>query len=116
MSVIPRFLLRAIRFVLPESARDGLVGDLEELYPERHAETGGVMAACWLASQLVVVLVRYGPRRVNGPLEKPGHHGQPDDRHRAVPQKHASTYHLNPLVADRTVRIERSPSSLLEAR
>ena len=63
MAMYPRLLFRLMRVVLPESVRDSLVGDLQELYPEHRAAAGRWAAGLWLTSQVGVVLARYGPRR-----------------------------------------------------
>jgi predicted permease len=65
-------LFRLLRLVLPESIRDGLVGDLEELYPERRAASGRLVAGLWLISQVAMVLARYGPRRAKAMMNGNG--------------------------------------------
>jgi putative ABC transport system permease protein len=64
MPAYAQWLIRILRMTLPESVRDGLVGDLEELYPERVASAGGSRAGVWLAGQVVLSSIQYGPRRL----------------------------------------------------
>lgn len=72
MSLYARLLLRSMRFVLPESVRDGLVGDLEELHQERRVGFGRVAAGLWLTSQARVVVACYGPRLARSFVDRNG--------------------------------------------
>ena len=64
MPTYSRWLFHLLRAVLPKSVRDGLVGDLEELYPERARTSGRPRAGVWLVSQVLLASVQYGPRRL----------------------------------------------------
>ncbi len=62
----PRFLRRLLAAVLPEgTARDGLVGDLDELYADR-VPRGRVKAVVWYTRQVISAAVRYRARRTRG--------------------------------------------------
>ncbi|MGH2394173.1 MAG: hypothetical protein ACRDGH_11905 [Candidatus Limnocylindria bacterium] len=58
----PPILRRLLTTLLPPGpVRDGLVGDLDELYVERVRR--GLSADLWYARQLLSTAVRYPPRR-----------------------------------------------------
>ena len=73
MSPRPPALLRRLLGVLlpPGGVRDGLLGDLDELYAER-AGRGRVTARLWYARQALSAALRYGPGR----LRPRGLHGR----------------------------------------
>jgi putative ABC transport system permease protein len=69
----PRFLRRLLSWVLPTGAvRDGLLGDLDELYAER-ARLGPASADLWYARQVISAAFHYPLRRLfareTGPRE-----------------------------------------------
>jgi predicted permease len=60
----PSFLRSVVGWLLPSGrVRDGLLGDLDELYDER-ARSGRVRADLWYVRQVVSATVRYLPYRV----------------------------------------------------
>jgi hypothetical protein len=59
----PRLLRRLLSWILPAGrVRDGLMGDLDELYAER-ARKGRAAADLWYARQLGSAVVHYRLRR-----------------------------------------------------
>lgn len=61
----PVILRRLLAACLPPGpVRDGLLGDLEELYAERRGRTGRVSADLWYVRQLLGVLPHYLPDRL----------------------------------------------------
>ena len=66
MSAPPRLARRLLEALLPPgTVRDGLVGDLDELYAERAAR-GRLRADAWYLRQVAVAAARYLPRRMGG--------------------------------------------------
>ena len=60
----PRILRRLLAWLLPPGpVRDGLLGDLDELYGERVGK-GRARAGAWYLRQLLSAAVRYPPRRI----------------------------------------------------
>ena len=56
--------LKLLEKVVPASTRDGLVGDLTELFQERRARWGILAAWAWLTSQVGGTLWRFALRRL----------------------------------------------------
>jgi hypothetical protein len=70
--VPPSNLRRLLSWILPSGpVRDGLLGDLDELYAER-VRRSHASADLWYARQVVSAAVRYPPRR----LWARGRHGK----------------------------------------
>lgn len=59
----PRVLRLLLESMLPVQVRDGLVGDLEELYAEHVERRGRTRAYAWYARQFVSAAFHYGFRR-----------------------------------------------------
>ena len=64
MSRLLTLALGLLGKVVPASARDGLVGDLTELFQERRARSGALAAWAWLTSQVGGTLWRFALRRL----------------------------------------------------
>jgi len=66
---LPRLVVAAIEWLVPDPvSRGGLVGDLTERYAA-FAGSNGVVRLLWLARELVVVALHYGPVRRGGLLD-----------------------------------------------
>lgn len=76
----PALLRRLLAACLPPGrVRDGLLGDLEELYAERHGRRGRVAADLWYVRQLLGAAARYLPQRAGagGRVGRGGGSGRP---------------------------------------
>jgi len=64
----PRLVRWLLSLAVPRGrSRDGLLGDLEELYAERYRASGRVRADGWYVAEALSALARYGWRRVRSP-------------------------------------------------
>jgi putative ABC transport system permease protein len=60
----PRLPRALLGFALPSDVRDGIVGDLDEVYRKRRSEKGWLVAFLWYWGQLLAFSLRLGPARV----------------------------------------------------
>jgi putative ABC transport system permease protein len=59
----PSLLRRILERALPAEVREGIVGDLDELYRARRATSGALRARLWYASQVLAISTRFLPER-----------------------------------------------------
>lgn len=64
----PSLLRRILERALPEELREGIVGDLEELYRTRRGRSGAVAAGAWYAGQVAAISLRFGADRLRDPV------------------------------------------------
>lgn len=62
----PAFLRRLLERSLPEDVREGIVGDLDEVYATRRSGRGRFAADLWYAGQAVAISGRFVVERVRG--------------------------------------------------
>lgn len=60
----PALLRRLLERSLPDDVRDGIVGDLEEVYRQRRQAKGAGRAGVWYAGQALAIAVRFSGERV----------------------------------------------------
>jgi predicted permease len=60
----PPFLRRLLELSLPEDVREGIVGDLDEVYARRRSRSGGVGTVLWYIGQLLSISGRFLPERI----------------------------------------------------
>jgi predicted permease len=60
----PAVLRRLLERALPPEVRDGIVGDLDEVYRARRAQSGAAGAGLWYAGQVLAISARFGPERL----------------------------------------------------
>ena len=59
----PALLRRLLERSLPAEVRDGIVGDLDEVYRGRRSENGAGRAGFWYASQVLAISGRFAAER-----------------------------------------------------
>jgi predicted permease len=64
----PRLLRRTLERALPDEVRDGIVGDLEEVYRIRRARSGTAPAVLWYTGQCVAIPARFALERARDGL------------------------------------------------
>ncbi|MDX1494230.1 MAG: ABC transporter permease [Longimicrobiales bacterium] len=60
----PAFLRRLLEAALPDDVRDGIVGDLDEVYARRRERIGRLRARLWYTGQVAAFIVRFGAERI----------------------------------------------------
>lgn len=60
----PALLRRLLERALPDEVREGIVGDLNEVYRQRRTRSGALAAGFWYAGQALAISVRLGIERV----------------------------------------------------
>lgn len=60
----PSLLRRILERALPEELREGIVGDLEELYRARRGRSGAAAAGAWYAGQVAAISLPFGADRL----------------------------------------------------
>jgi putative ABC transport system permease protein len=60
----PTLLRRLLEVALPREVRDGIVGDLDEVYRTRRSTTGAFSTTLWYAMQVVAITVRFMVDRI----------------------------------------------------
>ena len=69
MSASPPALLRQLlERSLPADVRDGIVGDLDEVYRARRSRSGAARASLWYAGQVLAISGRFATERLGGVL------------------------------------------------
>lgn len=68
----PAFLRRLLERSLPTEVRDGIVGDLDEVYGARRRRSGAARAGLWYAGQVLAISGRFTPERVGDALSSRG--------------------------------------------
>ena len=64
----PALLRRVLEAALPPDVRDGIVGDLDEVYAQRRERTGPIGARLWYTGQVVTFSVRFAAERIRDAL------------------------------------------------
>jgi hypothetical protein len=64
----PTLLRRLLERWLPAEVRDGIVGDLDEVYRARRSRTGAARAAVWYAGQVLAISGRFTAERLRDGL------------------------------------------------
>lgn len=64
----PAFLRRFLECSLPADVRDGIVGDLDEVYRTRRGRRGAFAAALWYAGQVLAISGRFSAERLRDAL------------------------------------------------
>ena len=62
----PRLARSFLSNALPPDARDGIVGDLDEVFQQRCSRGSALAARLWYWSQALAIAVRFSPERVGG--------------------------------------------------
>lgn len=60
----PAALRRLLERALPADVRDGIVGDLDEVYRSRRSRGGGLRTGVWYAGQVLAISARFAAERV----------------------------------------------------
>ncbi|MGE0158595.1 MAG: ABC transporter permease [Gemmatimonadales bacterium] len=60
----PALLRRLLERALPKEVREGIVGDLDEVYRARRPASGGLRTGLWYAGQVVAISLRFLPERI----------------------------------------------------
>jgi len=60
----PALLRRLLEFALPREVRDGIVGDLDEVYRTRRGTSGAISTTLWYSMQVLAITVRFIPERI----------------------------------------------------
>jgi predicted permease len=68
----PHLLRRLLEGALPDEVRDGIVGDLDEVYRTRRARSGAFSAGLWYTGQLVAIPTRFAVERTRDGLRNWG--------------------------------------------
>lgn len=64
----PAFLRRWLERSLPVEVRDGIVGDLDEVYGTRRSRSGTARAGLWYAGQVLAISARFTAERIRDGL------------------------------------------------
>ncbi len=60
----PGLFRRLLERALPHEVRDGIVGDLDEVYRARRGRGGAVRTGLWYAGQALAIAIRFAPERL----------------------------------------------------
>lgn len=68
----PALLRRLLEGSLPVEVRDGIVGDLDEVYCARRSRSGGARTGLWYAGQVLAISGRFAAERITDALSFQG--------------------------------------------
>ena len=68
----PRLLRRVLEAVLPADVRDGIVGDLDEVYAARRRTRSALPTTLWYAGQVASIVLRFGVEGIRDALASRG--------------------------------------------
>ena len=71
-ALAPAFLRRILERALPDDVREGIIGDLEEVFAERRARSGVVVATAWYAGQVLAISLRFTAEGARDALSRSG--------------------------------------------
>jgi len=60
----PALLRRLLELALPHEVREGIVGDLDEVYRSRRGTSGAITTTLWYAAQVLAITARFVPERI----------------------------------------------------